>query len=58
MTPNRPIPAGLLADTPTGGVHYSALFYVLLAVVAVALLIVFFAVVRFVLKMIDRRSRG
>ena len=35
-----------------------ALFYVLLAVVAVALLIVFFAVVRFILKMIDRRSRG
>lgn len=56
MNPNSP-PLGVLADGPTG-THYSTLFYVLLGVVAVALLIVFFTVVRFVLKLIDRRSRG
>jgi amino acid transporter len=48
---------GVLADGATG-VHYSPMFYGLLGVVAVAVLIVFFTVVRFVLKLIDRRSRG
>ena len=58
MTRNSPTtPRSVLADASTG-THYSTLFYVLLGVVALAALIVFFTVVRFVLKMIDRRSRG
>jgi ABC-type lipoprotein release transport system permease subunit len=47
----------VLADSSTG-VHYSPLFYILLVVVGVAILIVFFTVVNFVRKMMDRRSRG
>ncbi|MBS2536427.1 hypothetical protein KGQ20_27065 [Catenulispora sp. NF23] len=60
MTSHPPTPAGVLADSATGGgVHYSPTFYALLVIVAIAFLIVFFAVVRFILKMIDnRRSRG
>lgn len=59
MTSNSPAISArtVLADGSTG-VHYGTAFYVLLGVVAVAVLIVFFSVVRFVLKMIDRRSRG
>lgn len=56
MTLNSRTPA-VLADSSTG-VHYSPLFYVLLVVVAIAVLIVFFTVVNFVRKVLDRRSRG
>ena len=56
MTPNSHT-ISVLADSSTG-VHYSPLFYGLLVVVVIAVLIVFFTVVRFVLKLIDRRSRG
>lgn len=52
-----PQSAVTLADS-SAGVHYSPIFYGLCGVVAIAVLIVFFSVVRFVLTMIDRRSRG
>lgn len=55
--PAYPKSAATLADS-SAGVHYSPLFYGLCGVVVIAVLIVFFSVVRFVLKMIDRRSRG
>jgi hypothetical protein len=53
----HPQSAVILAD-PSTGVHYSPLFYALCVVAVIAVLIVFFAVVRFALKTIDRRSRG
>jgi hypothetical protein len=56
MSPH-PQTAVVLADS-SAGVHYSPLFYALCVVVAIAVLIVFFTVVRFALAMIDRRSRG
>ena len=48
----------VLADSSSTGVHYSPLFYGLLVVLGIAVLIVFFTVVRFILKMVDHRSRG
>ena len=56
MSPH-PQTAVILADASTG-VHYSPLFYALCVVAVIAVLIVFFAVVSFALKTIDRRSRG
>lgn len=56
MSPH-PQTAVILADASTG-VHYSPLFYALCVVAVIAVLIVFFAVVRFALKTIDCRSRG
>lgn len=47
----------VLADSSTG-VHYSPLFYALLVVVGIAVLIVFFTIVNFFRKRMDRRSRG
>lgn len=47
--------SGVLADASN---HYSPLFYSLIAIDVIAVLIVFFTIVRFVLKLIDRRSRG
>ncbi|MBF9067044.1 hypothetical protein [Streptacidiphilus fuscans] len=57
MTSHHHQALGILADS-SSGVHYSPLFYGLLVVVAIAVLIVFFSAVRFVIKLIDRRSRG
>ncbi|MEY9893766.1 heme/copper-type cytochrome/quinol oxidase subunit 2 [Catenulispora sp. MAP12-49] len=54
MTSTSPA-SGALADTAN---HYSPLFYTLITIDVIAVLIVFFTIVRFVLKLIDRRSRG
>ena len=54
---SNPASLGALADASTG-THYSPLFFGLIATDVVAVLIAFFTVVRFVLKTIDRRSRG
>ncbi|MEY9931132.1 nitrogen fixation/metabolism regulation signal transduction histidine kinase [Catenulispora sp. GP43] len=54
MISNSPASGAVLADPN----HYSPLFYTLIMIDVIAVLIVFFTIVRFVLRLIDRRSRG
>jgi len=57
MPTSPPLGVIVAASDPTG-VHYSPLFHLLCGVVVLACFIVFFAVGRFVLRQLDRRSHG
>ena len=57
MPTSQPLGVIVAASDPSG-VHYSPLFYILCGVVVLACLIVFFTVGRFLLRVMDRRSRG
>ncbi|MFC1401698.1 MULTISPECIES: hypothetical protein [Streptacidiphilus] len=57
MPPSLP-PGALVAASDPNSVHYGPVFYVFCGVVVIAFLIVFFAVGRFLLRRMDRRSHG